>query len=639
MCGIAGISFRQPHRGADPLLRAMTETLHHRGPDSSGYVSLDQGRVWLGFRRLAIRDLRGVADQPMRSASGQTTVIFNGEIYNTDDLRDQFCRNAILRTTGDTEVLMEAFEHYGSSIFPHCNGMFAVVFYDHAKQTLTLARDRMGKKPLYVYEGDQFLAFASEIRALRAFGLDLDPEQAGYYFHFGYVPAPHTFYKRLTQVCPGEEIVVRHGVKIASRRFFQFTEIPWGHKRHIDWHEVAHSLDRAVSLRRISDVPIAAFLSGGVDSSLIMSHLVRGGSRIPTFTIAFDDPKKDESHYAAEIASYLGIPHKRIPVDRHSMVDLVDDYLDCYEQPFADTSGLPALVLCREVKRFATVALSGDGGDEFFTGYKRYAWFQKALLAQRLPFIARKALGTLAAATITRQGHRIEQWLRSADEASLYSAIVCQWTGGSIRDLLPNVPEVEHRPVELVRAVFDHVSGDAFSKAACFDACYYIPDDLQVKLDRASMWSSLEVRCPLLDFNVAQLGAELATSIKWRRGLKTVLRQALGKHIPRRLFERPKQGFSVPLVRWLCGPLAGRVEESLRGRTLRECGWLNCNEIDRVWRQFQAGHQELAHCIWMAWVVARRLELDQSRSAYYQPYIAQGQNLLEMAPDASGQFG
>ncbi|MCG8587644.1 MAG: asparagine synthetase B, partial [Pirellulales bacterium] len=271
----------------------MTDSLQHRGPDSSGHASFNQGQVWLGFRRLAIRDLRNVANQPMKSASGRTTVVFNGEIYNTEDLRSRFCRSLALRTSSDTEVLLEAFEQHGASIFRSCNGMFAAAFYDHADQTLTLVRDRMGKKPLYLYQDDRFVAFASEIRALRGFGLNLDPEQAGYYFHFGYVPAPHTFYKSLTQVCPGEHVVVRQGVTVASRRFFQFTDIPWGHKGQYDRRKICRSLGRAVTLRQVSDVPIAAFLSGGVDSSLVVSHLVENGSKIPTFTVAFDDPGKD----------------------------------------------------------------------------------------------------------------------------------------------------------------------------------------------------------------------------------------------------------------------------------------------------------------------------------------------------------
>ncbi|MCG8586165.1 MAG: asparagine synthase C-terminal domain-containing protein, partial [Pirellulales bacterium] len=284
----------------------------------------------------------------------------------------------------------------------------------------------------------------------------------------------------------------------------------------------------------------------------------------------------------------------------------------CYEQPFSDPSGLPSLVLCREVKRFATVALSGDGGDEFFTGYDRYSWFRKALRAQHLPRRMRQAVGALVSRAIPSKGHRIDRWLRTTDDAALYAAIVQNWTGGPMRSLLPDVRDAELLPVELVRGVFDRVSGDSLAKAACFDACYYIPDNLQVKLDRASMRHSLEVRCPLLDFNVALQGAALTTSLKTRNGLKSVLRQSLREFLPRHLFERPKRGFSVPLAQWLSGPLASRVEDSLRSRTIRECGWLDVDEVDRVWSQFRSGQTELARCVWMLWVVARRLELDQT---------------------------
>jgi asparagine synthase (glutamine-hydrolysing) len=588
----------------------MTAAIAHRGPDSDGLWSCPNGTTVLGFRRLAIRDLDPRANQPMHSAAGRTTVVFNGEIYNTGELSAKYCPRVDLRTTGDTEVFLEAFERHGVDLLPSCNGMFAVAFYRHDERTLTLARDRCGKKPLYVYEGDGFLAFASELRAFRRFGLEPDPERVPYYLQFGYFPSPFTFFKNVSQVRPGEAVTVQAGRMIARRRFHDYTNLPWGESPDVADAALEQTLADAVSIRTLSDVPVGIFLSGGVDSSLVASCSTaeaRGGTPLPAFTVAFDDARYNEAPFAAAIARRLGLPYTELQIDPRALPGLVDDYFDCYEQPYADMSGLPSMLLCRQVKDFVTVALSGDGGDEFFGGYTRYDWYRQALLAQRLPSAARNLLKKLAPAFDPRRGARIARLLEDHDEAGLYAAILRSWVAGPSAELLCDMPAADEAPVSLVRDVFRRLRCDPLAKAACFDASYYIPDDLQVKMDRASMRVALEVRCPLLDFRVAEFGARLASRTKFRGGKKSVLRNLLARRLPRELFERPKRGFAVPLARWMQGPLRNLVAETLAQRGLRECGWLNTAVIDNVQRQFHAGQPELARPLWLVFVLASAL--------------------------------
>lgn len=607
MCGIAGLALRHPAPWAEGIVVDMTDAIAHRGPDSDGHLSSPDQLVWLGFRRLAIRDLDPRANQPMVSASGRTAIIFNGEIYNSAELAAKHCRDVQLRTTGDTEVFLEAFERIGSAIFEQANGMFAAAFLDVSSGELTLVRDRMGKKPLYLHETPDGLAFGSELRTFRSFGLQPDPSSLPLYLHFGYFPSPHTFFRGTTQVCPGEFVVVHRGEVRRRQKYFDVTQWAWGQRDFADQAALQPVLSDAVSIRTLSDVPVGGFLSGGIDSSLVAALLKSTGrSDLPMFTVSFRDGAADESPFAAEIAKHLGLSHQILPLDESRLPELIDDYLDCYEQPYADSSGLPSMLLCEAVKQHVTVALCGDGGDEFFGGYSRYDWFRRALLAQRVPRVARALLGRLLPTLDRRRGLRLQQLLETRDAAGLYA----QFIGGSAivsaGELLCDVPSSRENPAEqLVRDLFARVPADPLSQAACFDAAYYIPDDLQVKMDRASMRVSLEVRCPLLDHRVARFGAELTTRTKFRDGQKTILRDALAQFVPRRLFERPKHGFSVPMRAWLSGPLRGIVHEAFRQRSVSECGWLNSATLLRLERDYHAGRTELSSTLWMLFVLAK----------------------------------
>lgn len=614
MCGITGLSLSHPTDWAEGRLAAMTDSIRHRGPNSDGQLADDQKRSWIGFRRLAIRDLDSRANQPMISASGRTAVVFNGEIYNTDELAAKFLPNTTRRTTGDTEVFLEAFEQHGTKIFDECNGMFAAAFLDVASGNMTLVRDRMGKKPLFLFEGPDFLAFGSELRTLRTFGLEPDPEQLPFFFHFGWFPAPRTFFRQTSQVRPGEFVKVSGG-RIRSRQLFNdFTQWSWGSRQSVDLDELDRLVADAVLRRTLSDVPIGAFLSGGIDSSLVAAGLqATGHAELPMFTVGISD--QDEAPHAAAIAKHLGLPHTILPFNAVGLLERLDDYLDAYEQPYSDSSGLPSLLLCETVKQHVTVALCGDGGDEFFGGYQRYQWFRQALNAQRIPAFARSWLRSLAPRVDRRRGLRLQRLLETRDEAGLYATLMNGWTCSGSLPLTTRTSEQDSAPEQLVRDVFGRVFADPLSQAACFDATHYIPDDLQVKLDRASMRVALEVRSPLLDVRVARFGAELSPSIKFRSGSKCVLRDLLARRVPRSLFERPKQGFSIPLRAWLRGPLRNIVRESLNQQCIRETGWLNFGRLSEIETAFQNGHDEFASPLWSCFVMARTIQrLAESRT-------------------------
>ena len=564
MCGFAGLQRLDIDRGKCLDAGTMAESLAHRGPDAAGTWKCPAGNFELGFRRLAIRDLDPRANQPMVSASGRTVLVFNGEIYNTEELVARFCPGVVLRTTSDSEVLLEAFDRCGPDVLDEINGMFAAVFYGIESGTAWLARDAAGKKPLYLYESNGCVAFASELRAFSGLPLDPDPSRVPFFLHFGYIPAPDTFYRDVSQLRPGEWVQLRGGRVVARHRFHDPLSWSWGSQPSVDLEEIQDLVDDSVVRRTVSDVPVGTFLSGGVDSSLVAASLASAGrGDLPTFTVSFDDPRFNEGPQAAAVAAELGLAHHDIRVRLDQLPELVDDYLDCYEQPYADTSGLPTMLLCREVRRHVRVALCGDGGDECFGGYARYGWFRRALSAGKWPGVFRAVAGWLARGCDRRRGNRIARWLQKRDAAGLYAEILRGWHATSLAQLIPGVAGADEIPVQLVRDVFGRVNASPLSQAAAFDVAYYIPDDLQVKVDRASMRVGLEVRCPLLDHRVSRFGAELTTRVRTRDGLKTVLGDQLARRVPRVLFDRPKKGFGVPLAKWLAGPLADRIADSM----------------------------------------------------------------------------
>lgn len=615
MCGFTGLSLAEPFSWAENALHRMTDAIAHRGPDSDGFHIDARSTSLLGFRRLAIRDLDPRANQPMQTASTQTTVAFNGEIYNSRTLASDYCSHVSLKTSGDTEVLAEAFESVGEDIFEKCNGMFAAAFFNRDTGTITLTRDRIGKKPLYMYEGNGFIAFASELRCFEAFGLEWDAETLPSYFQFGHYPAPLTAYRNTTQLRPGESVTLRTGRVLERRRWHDFTNLDWGTRPAVDLNELDRTLSDAVAIRTLSDVPVGAFLSGGIDSSLVAAQLkASGNDTVPTFTVAFDDDSHNEAPFAADIARHLGLEQIEIRIDPNSLPEIVDDFVDCYEQPYADSSGLPSMALCREVKKYVTVALTGDGGDEFFSGYQRYDWFQKALKAQRFPATFRRLVGSALPLLDRRRGPRLQKLLAANDAAGLYAQLMRAWPLGTSTEILDGVHTGDDVSLQQFRDIFTALDCDPVSKAQCADAALYLPGDLQVKMDRASMRYSLEVRSPLLDYRITKLGANLSTAARTKDGLKSPLKALLERHIPRNLFDRPKKGFSVPIRQWIAGPLRDLVHDTLSQQQLRESGWLNLRMTDRLLRDLDAGNPAVRDPLWMLLVLGQSFIRHKARS-------------------------
>lgn len=606
MCGFTGLSLAEPLPWAENALRQMTGAIAHRGPDSDGFHVDAQQTALLGFRRLAIRDLDPRANQPMQTASGRTTVAFNGEIYNSKELASRHCNRTDLKTSGDTEVLVESFEAIGEDILPQCNGMFAAAFLDRDSGTITLVRDRIGKKPLYMYEGSGYVAFASELRCFELFKLDWDTETLPAYFQFGHYPAPLTAFRHTTQLRPGESVTLRHGRIIGRRLWHDFTQLDWGTRSEVNLDELDRTLADAVAIRTLSDVPVGAFLSGGIDSSLVAAQLKASGhDSVPTFTVAFDSESHNEAPFAAEVAKHLGLEHIEITIDPDSLPELVTDFIDCYEQPYVDSSGLPSMALCREVRKFVTVALTGDGGDEFFSGYQRYEWFQKALIAQQFPGTFRRLVGKALPFLDRRRGPRLQKLLAAQDAAGLYAQLMRAWPLGPSTEILDDVTSRDADQQQHFRDIFDRLTCDPMSKAQCADAMLYMPGDLQVKMDRASMRYSLEVRSPLLDYRITEFGASLSTAARTQHGLKSPLKALLERHIPRRLFDRPKKGFSVPMRQWIAGPLRELTHDTLSQQKFRECGWLNLRTTDRLLQDLDVGKPEVLDPLWMLLVLGQ----------------------------------
>jgi asparagine synthase (glutamine-hydrolysing) len=543
MCGIAGVwSF---HGGnAEDAARRMASCLIHRGPDDHGTWANDLG-VALGFRRLSIVDLSPAGAQPMVSGSGRYVLVFNGEVYNFQRLRTRLPQRE-WRGHSDTEVLLACIEEWGvERTVRECIGMFAFALWDSREQTLSLVRDRAGVKPLYYSLDAAGLQFASELKALDT--REIDRDAAALYARYRYVPAPWSIYAGVKKLMPGSILTVtREGSKLTH--YWDAAEVAERCARNRfrgSDDDAVHALDElladSVALRMIADVPLGVFLSGGVDSSLIAALMQRHASGpIHTFTIGFEDPRFDEARFGREVANHLGSRHEELYVRYDDALALVPRLPRIYDEPFADSSALPTFLVSQLARRSATVALSGDGGDELFAGYHHH--FLGRRLQRRVnavPRFARAAAGR-ALRTIART--------RSFGQALVEDDPLATYHRGMLLDLgSTEAPTLPHRLPDL---------DDPTELVMFLDFVTYLPDDILVKVDRASMAVSLEARTPFLDHRVIELAWSLPLSMKIRedRG-KWIARELLRRHLPDSLVDREKQGFGLPLAEWLRGPL------------------------------------------------------------------------------------
>jgi asparagine synthase (glutamine-hydrolysing) len=625
MCGIAGLWIRTGCNDEDlrRTVGRMTATLVHRGPDDTGlWCDRDAGAAF-GFRRLAVIDLGPTGHQPMISSDGRFVIVFNGEIYNFQELKSELVRDgSTFRGSSDTEVILEAAVRWGpEATIPKLWGMFAVALWDRRTRSLLLARDRLGKKPLYyTVDGDR-VTFASELKAIRAVRTTaIDRQALASYLRYGCVHAPATIFEAVSKLPPGSTAVLRQTGEFTLRRYWDAREVAEagvaerprsGNAAAIS--ELDTLLRDAVRRRMVADVPLGAFLSGGIDSSLVVALAqAECGRPVRTFTLGFRDADYDEAPAAQLVAAHLGTEHTELYVSARDALDLVPRLPDIYDEPFGDASQIPTALIAALARRHVTVALTGDGGDEVFGGYVRYVWASRIRRVARwwppvLRRAAGRALGAVSPASAGRwyqavergipatmrqvhPGEKLAKFARvvaaDTDDAA-YESLVSAWNEPALVLGADTGDEVASRDDQKTARI-----GSFAERMMLCDQTGYLPDDILVKVDRATMAASLEVRSPFLDHRLVEWAWRAPPGIRLRDGVgKWALRQLLARHVPERLVNRPKSGFGVPIGVWLRGPLRDWAESLLdEGRLARE-GYLRPEPIQRVWTDHLAGRR------------------------------------------------
>lgn len=624
----------------------MATSLSHRGPDGEGFWT-GEG-VALGHRRLAIVDLSEAGAQPMISACGRYVIAYNGEIYNHADLRRELEEAGVApswRGHSDTETLLAGIAHWGlDECLKRAAGMFAIALWDQKTRRLALARDRLGEKPLYWGWASGVLLFGSEMKALRAhpaFPNSICSGALAQYLRFAYVPAPRSIHPGVYKLEPGCILEVdgdpppappkeplRPGQDFGSlsiRRYWSLNDvIEDGRRRSFSDEaealaELEDGLSAAVSRQMVADVPLGAFLSGGIDSSLIVALMQARSSRpTRTFTIGFENPAFNEAPYAAAVARHLGTDHTEVTVTDREARGVIPLLPHLYDEPFADSSQIPTHLVSRAARSHVTVALSGDAGDELFGGYNRYFWGPRiwSKLAW-IPYRARQALGTgIAAVPVQRwddlgallsrfggpsvsgpgdKAHRLAQRLRGVRTMDdLYRSLVSLNIDPSV--MAPDVKE----PVAMLDDPLPSRLVNPAERMMAQDMRSYLPDDILCKVDRASMGVSLETRAPFLDPGVVALAARLPIGMKTRDNQgKWALRQILYNHVPRQMIERPKAGFAIPIGEWLRGPLRQWADDLLSPEMLRRDGLIDPVAVARLWQEHLSGRWDWTHRLWL----------------------------------------
>jgi asparagine synthase (glutamine-hydrolysing) len=615
MCGIAGFVNFEGHdkTTAADRVRMMADVIAHRGPDAGGYY-VDQ-RVALGHRRLSIIDVTH-GQQPMSVRDGRVQIIYNGEVYNFQELRAELeLAGYRFQTNSDTEVVLWAYCEWGASCVTRFNGMFALAIWDRDKQQLFLARDRVGKKPIYFVEDGSTFAFASELKALRAGKFTtggLDNKALDCYLTMGYVPSPMTIYSSVRKLRPAHSMTIT----AAGVRQERYWNLSFPEPRDFTLAEAKEEFEplfqNAVDIRLVSEVPLGAFLSGGIDSSLVVSAMAKSLDRpVKTHTIDFDDSSYSEKHVAKAIAEHLGTEHHEFTVQPNA-ADVLEKIAWHFDEPFADSSALPTWYVCEMTRKSVTVALSGDGGDEGFGGYTfRYlphvfesAWRRRLPPAlrtlifsplgavwpasARLPRALRlKSILQNLATSDSRAFFRDMTWLQEDARASIYRQEFSESLKG-------------FTPLETVAPYYAGCdSGDALARSQYTDVNVYMTDDVLVKVDRMSMAHSLEVRAPLLDYRVLEFAARLPREHKLRlREGKVLLRTMAADRLPEKVRSMPKRGFSIPAAEWLRTDLRGIVEDVVLNRHGLIMEKLNADGVRSMWRQHQQGQRDHSVFLW-----------------------------------------
>jgi asparagine synthase (glutamine-hydrolysing) len=626
MCGIAGI-YAPGRRPSTDALGTMLSSMAHRGPDDRGTQVLAGGELLFGHLRLSILDLSPLGHQPMMLVDGKTWITYNGEVYNFREIREELTALGwTFRSDSDTEVVLAAYRQWDLSAIDRFRGMFAFAIWDEARHLLHLCRDRLGVKPLYYSVRNGCLAFASELKALNLSGHTnqrLDPVSVAEYVQLGYISAPRSIFADVRTVAPGTVCTFDRTLRSREHQYWSAADLYDGApaqqlRRELSLLSDEELLDRvedglreAFQYRMVSDVPVGLFLSGGIDSSLVAAVLARRcGIRLNTFTIGYGESEFDECVYARAVARALETTHIELAVSPREAVDVVAEIPAIADEPIGDSSLIPTLLVSRLARRNVKVALSADGADELFGGYARYSYCgdfvrRRSRLLRALYLVSAEVLDQLPPGLIanayrmTRAGgpkfaaindklRKFVRMVRSRDAFGAYQAAISEWTGAQTHALVAQHPVGDAG----ARAAFDAVAAvsDPRDQFMHYDLTRYLPGDLLVKVDRASMFVSLEAREPFLDHEAARIAAALPLEWKIRNGKnKYVLRKLLSRYFAPELFERPKQGFSAPIGQWLRGPLRPVLQQELSPARVREFGILDPAAVGGALEAFLSG--------------------------------------------------
>ena len=639
MCGFAGFMPSQDLKPKSSLIiKEMIEAINHRGPDGEGTWQAIDGKVSLGHKRLAIVDLSDAGHQPMRSYDNNYTIVFNGEIYNHLELREKLSshldKNFLWHGNSDTETLLTAIAEWGlDAALKRSVGMFAFALWNHKEEKLILARDRMGEKPLYFGKTNDSFLFASELKSITQFpkfNNKVSKRGLREYLKYNYIPSPWSIYDGIYKLIPGSYAIVTKEHQIKFKNFWSTADVySKGSKEPFKNYKAAvqsieKDLTEAISLQMLADVPLGAFLSGGIDSSTIAAIMQSLSSDpIKTFTIAFEDPTYNEAPFAREVAKYLGTDHQEILVTDNEAKEIIPHLSSMYDEPFADSSQIPTHLVCKAAREHVTVALSGDAADELFGGYNRYTW--TPIIWSKfswMPFIMRRKLGRAIQFIPPFFFNQLEQWLnlflpekkkikRMSDK--LHKIGSSLESSKSLNEFCHHFALVWENPDEIInmkdsqdiyRNSFQdmgksYVAQDEISQMMFDDLISYLPDDILCKVDRAAMSVSLETRVPFLDHRLVDTASRVPLSMKIRNSQgKYILREILYKHIPKELMDRSKTGFAIPVGEWIKGPLREWAEKLLDPIRIRNEGYFNVYPIQKMWRQHLSGKYDWTSRLW-----------------------------------------
>lgn len=591
MCGIAGyinlsLTEDQKHK--------ISKDLAHRGPDSFQWY--ENNNIQLLHRRLSILDLSDAANQPMFSANGRYVMVYNGEVYNYLELKKKYSIQT--KTTSDSEVILELFNLKGVDAVSEFNGMFAIALYDLVEDKLYLIRDRVGIKPLYYYHNTNSFAFSSELKSLSFLGNGLNHEAISSFLHLSYIPGPLSIYANIYKF-PSGSYACFHNNELEIKPY-------WSVENKLSSNIVSNEkqakqqleelLFQSVQYRLISDVPIGTFLSGGIDSSLVTAIANQlSSSPVNSFSIGFKEKQKDESIFARQVATHIGTNHHEFLLEEDEALHISNQLIDMFDEPFADSSAIPTYLVSQKTKEHATVALSGDGGDELFLGYGMHHWAKR--LSNPLLWHSRLAiyyaLNLFGDQRLKRGSKMFNLKNKTNIHSHIFSTDQNMFSKNYLKFLLNN-PQF----YELTENINSPRKLTAEEKQSFFDIQYYLKDDLLVKVDRASMANSLEVRVPLLDHNIVEFALNLNKNLKIKQGSKYLLKQILYQYVPKQLFDRPKQGFSIPLGSWMKNQMNEDMNKYLSREHVESTNVLSWEYVKALKQQFENGKPYVGGSLW-----------------------------------------